>query len=260
MPYEVKAALNRLNRKDRDVEYENHDDSGEEAVMENGNAEKDENIHNNLYEYIVESANREAVRIVDEAKAIADSMISEAQRKAGDIAKESEKKGKEKGYDEGIKNAKAEYQSILDEAQCKKKEAYTEYNRILESIRDDMAQLVIKAVKRVVGEELKTGKEVILSMIRESISKCSNRDMLVIKVSPDDYDYVTENEHRIKALAEGAGELDIVSDPSLDSCSCIVETPCGYIDSGIKTRINKLEKVVKQQVMARSAEYTDDKK
>lgn len=217
----------------------------QKAGDEGGNGAADKKTPDEIYAYIIDEANREAVRIMDEAKIIAERIVEEAREKAAEIEEEANgqgyAKGYEEGYEEGETKAKSEYQQLLDEAGQIREKAVEEYNNILESSREDIVNLVIKAAERVVASELCTSQEIVLNVVKEAIEKCSNRDGLILRVSKDDLEFVKENEVLIRGAVEGIGQLEIKEDLSLGKGSCVVESHFGYIDSSIKTRMQKLK-------------------
>jgi len=106
-----------------------------------------------------------------------------------------------------------------------------------------MVQLVLDIAKKVISDELTQNKEAILSLVKKALQKCAFKKMLVLKVSPLDFDFILENKGRICMMVEGISDIEIVSELSLDQGSCIIETPSGEINSSMDIQIKEIEKI-----------------
>jgi flagellar assembly protein FliH len=205
----------------------------------------DPEIGREIYNSVIENANNEAVRIIDEAKVIADRMICEANEKAEEEMEKSREEGRRQGFEEGLREGKEEalrkHEELIKEAESIRDKANEDYANILKSAEEDIAALVMNVARKVINTELTMNKKIILNLVSEALMRSSNRDSLVIRVSREDYDFVKENEESIKERVDGLGFLDIKQDPSLNAGSCIVETHYGCIDSSIETRMERLK-------------------
>jgi flagellar assembly protein FliH len=215
----------------------------------------DSEISREIYDSVIEKANSEAVRIIDEAKVIADKMISEAGEKVEDEMEKCREEGRRQGFEEGLREGKEEalrkHEELIKEAESIRDKANEDYANILKSAEEDIATLVMNVARKVINTELTTNRKIILNLVSEAMMRSSNRDSLVIKVSREDYDFVKENEESIKERVDGLGFLDIKTDPSLNTGSCIVETHYGCIDSSIETRMERLKTAFQEAIKTR---------
>ena len=204
----------------------------------------DSEISREIYDSVIEKANSEAVRIIDEAKVIADKMISEAGEKVEEEMEKCREEGRRQGFEEGLREGKEEalrkHEELIKEAESIRDKANEDYANILKSAEEDIAALVMNVARKVINTELTMNKKLYQPGF-EALMRSSNRDSLVIRVSREDYDFVKENEESIKERVDGLGFLDIKQDPSLNAGSCIVETHYGCIDSSIETRMERLK-------------------
>ncbi|TYQ13158.1 UNVERIFIED_CONTAM: flagellar assembly protein FliH [Acetivibrio alkalicellulosi] len=203
-------------------------------------------------EDLINEQKERADRIIDDAKELAEDIIKEAELEAVKLIEAAQREGdklmasieeeaRSKGFEKGYNEAKKQYEDLLQEAESTKEHASLEYREIIEGIERDIVDIILDVAKKVIGEEITLNKENILELIRQGVEKCSNKEHITIKVSPQDYDFVIENRDKIYTLAEGIGKLDIKKDLSLKTGACIIETPYGIVDSGVGTKLDKIE-------------------
>ena len=81
-----------------------------------------------------------------------------------------------------------------------------------------------------------------MGVVRETILSCCNRENIVIKVSAEDYDYITANEDVLRTSIKGLNELEIKKDASLEKGSCVIETEYGSVDGSADIRLQRIRK------------------
>jgi len=213
------------------------------------NLEKD-NIEN--YEDILKEASIESESIIKAAEIKAREIIELAENEAFEriksIEEEARLKGFEQGYQQGYEEAKKMYENLISEAEQIKERANFEYSKAMSEIEADAVELIMDIARKVIGEEIKLNKEHLLYLVGEALGRTSNRDSILLKISPEDYDYVVDNKEKLLSMTEGIGVLDIKRDPALKPGDCIVETPFGSIDAGVETKLRKIEEAFSKMV------------
>lgn len=184
-----------------------------------------------LYLKIIEEANFEAKRIIDNAQEEKEML----QATAGD---NGYKDGFNTGYTEGVNQG----QEIIMKAEELKQQLDDRNLSIYKEAENEIMELVIDISKKVIMQELTQNKEVMMSLIKQSINKCTFKDKLTIRVSEDDFNYVNSNKERIIMLTEGINDLEIYCDKALTKGSCMVETPSGEINAGIDVQMKEIIK------------------
>lgn len=205
-------------------------------------------------EEVVEQVSPEklAEEIIQEAREEADLIIKEAHLEGSkyfnEISQEIEKNKEityreafEKGYKEGMLEAEEQYKNIITEASEIRDKSLVDYEQSMASLEADAIKLIMEIAKKVIGDEIKVNKNVLLSMAAQAFNKCAVKDEIVMKVSSDDYDFVIENKEELLASTEGIGGLEIKKDSALKPGACIVETPFGSLDAGIETKLKLIE-------------------
>ena len=191
---------------------------------------------------IIENAREEAEMIIKEAQYEAMRILEEARVKADDATAAIEEEARQRGYEEGVEEARAQYDELLNEAQSFREQTIAEYNQVIASMEADIVKMVLDIAHKVLGTEIRN-KDNVLMIIKQAIEKCANREHIVVRVAPDDYDYLFENKDVLLSMVEGVGELEIKKDNSLKQGACVVETSYGSVDAGVQTKLLKIEEV-----------------
>lgn len=197
-------------------------------------------------EDIIHKAREEANLLLKEAEFEAERIIDNARQKAREESLEIMEQARKEGYEEGYNAGKQQHIELICEAEKIKENAETEYCDILEGIENDVISMVIDISKKVIGEEISLNRENILYVVKQAFEKCTNKDNVILRVAPDDYEFIVDNKEKVLSMVEGMGEFDIKKDFSLKAASCVVETPFGCIDASIQTKLRKIEEAFKQ--------------
>lgn len=223
-------------------EFKTEKKPAEEEVSQAEEAENSPDIEE-MANSIIDDAKQMYLKVIqeanEEAKAVMEAAESEAQKLKSASSEEGYRSGYEAGYIEGRKEA----QSVIDEAAEIREFLDNRKESIYKEAEEQVVQLVLEISKKVIGDEITQNKEAILSLINLALQKCAFKKKLVLKISPQDLDFIIENKERICMMAEGISDIDIVSDLSLAEGSCIIETPSGEINSSIDVQITEIEKI-----------------
>lgn len=200
-------------------------------------------------EEIIQLAQSEASAIIkeaeDEARSILEKSEDDAQKSKIEI-----KKAKEKGYEDGRKEAKIEakkeYEEKIKEAEYIKEKMIEEYIQILNNVESDIVDVILDISKKVLHTEIIQNKNIIFNLVREAINNCTYKSEVILKVSPEEYDHIMQNKDELDLILGDIENFEVRKDPLLQNGDCIVETPCGYVDTSMNTKLNKIEKAFKR--------------
>jgi flagellar assembly protein FliH len=185
-------------------------------------------------EEIIKAAEKNAKKIIDDA-------FVKIEEEREIILEQAQKNG----YEEGYNHAMNQCDELIREAAQLKERALKEYKEYLGGIENEVVSIILDISKKVVGAHIAFNPEDIISVVRDALESCANKDHILMKVSEEDFDYVLESKSKILSMIQGIGELEIKMDHSLDAGSCLLETPYGAIDGGVNTRLDEIEKVFK---------------
>lgn len=191
---------------------------------------------------ILEKAHEEAILIKKEAEYEAERIIEEAQQNITATIHQVEQQAKEEGYRLGETVAQQHYSDLLAEAEAFRERAKSEYEETILALEQDIVKLSLDIAKKVIGAELETSNELILKLARDAINACTNRDSVVLRVSAEDYDFVCENEDKIRMAVKDLNQLEIRKDQSLERGACLIDTGFGMVDGSLGTKIEGVQR------------------
>jgi flagellar assembly protein FliH len=191
-------------------------------------------------EEIINKSKAEADLIVKEALLEAKEIISQAAIDVDELKSKVTEESKKEGYNEGITQAKNEYEQLIKEAQEIKEQAEVEYKKLLDSLESDAVNTILEIAKKVISQELKC-KENILLLVKDAFEKCSKDRKVVLKLSEKDFEYIDENKDQLISTLERSEEIEIKEDLSLREGGCVIDTPLGSIDASANTKLDKIE-------------------
>ncbi len=174
-------------------------------------------------------AQKQAKRIIEEAERKAKQIISEAQ-----AYKEEEGR---RGYQEGFEKGKAEVTELLLKAR-------QEYANLIQSAETDIVKLALRIAKKIIGREIKINPKTILDIVSQALTTVRQQKEIIIKVNPEDLEYLIKNKDRLLGLLGKAKDIDIRGDHSIKRGGCIIDTEIGIIDAQLDTQLNTIEKIL----------------
>lgn len=168
------------------------------------------------------------------------------------------KEGTEKGRQEAEKRAEEQIKKIRQEYEEEKKRVVLDaVSRLTEIVRqvsalreeiitkadEDILKIALMVAKKLVKSELSHNKEVVINNIKEALNNAIERDKVIVRIHPEDYERLKD----VNALKEllNVDELIIQKDDSVAmKGGCIVETRYSEIDARLETQLRAIEKVI----------------
>lgn len=232
-----------------------------EKKEENNNIDSD--IRNTLiqeakkeYEDIISEAKKKSQSIIEEAESQKESMINSAYTRAREILEETKETGYkeghaagyedglEKGYEEGYESGKKVSDGLIQES-LQIKDSYLKMKAdLLESLEEDIIDLVINIYEKVINQKNEEDNELIISLVLSGIENLDLSDKLTIIVSKEDYNILEMNRDEILAKASMISELDIKYDMNYRKGECILETTKGSIDVSLKSQLDEVRELL----------------
>jgi flagellar assembly protein FliH len=107
---------------------------------------------------------------------------------------------------------------------------------LIERTERDLVQLAIAVAERIVRREIRTDRDVILTIARAAVARLGDAEVVTIHVNPDDLSAMspTLDEYR------GTGPVRLVADGSVPPGGCFVASDGGTIDAAIDAQFQEL--------------------
>ncbi len=180
--------------------------------------------------------------IADAQKEI-EEMKAQAMAESEKIKQDAYEKAKELGYQDGFAAAQKETEKIKEALNDEKMLIEQQYEEKLEALEPKFVKVLTQIYEKIFEVELSDSKNLILSLLRNSMRKIEGCKNFLIHVSREDFPYV--NEHKEELLSQSSQEgttIDVIEDATLRKNDCMIETINGIFDCGLGTQLGELKK------------------
>ena len=96
-------------------------------------------------------------------------------------------------------------------------------------------------MKKIIGKELETKPETVVSIISESLKELTQNKRVIIHVNPQDLAIVEQHRPELKNLVEYADVLLLSPKASVTPGGCIIETETGIVNAQLDVQLAALE-------------------
>lgn len=190
---------------------------------------------------IKSQAQKEAQDIVEKAKAEAQDIISNAKVEEKSIFEKSKEDGFKAGHEEGYKAGNEEAQRLVERIHKMIEAVQAKRQEILDNTEQQIVNLVILIVRKVVKIMSENQKSVIMSNVLQALKKVKGSGDVTLRVNLADVKLTTEHIKDFIRQVENIKNISVVEDSSVEKGGCIVETDFGAIDARISSQLNELE-------------------
>jgi len=108
-------------------------------------------------------------------------------------------------------------------------------------LQQQVLPLVLKASKKIVGEELKLSPESIVSIVQQVIKPVTSHHHVKLYLSKQDKHLIEHHKEEIKQLFEKLETFVIEEKSDLENGSCIIETESGIINATLENQWKAME-------------------
>ncbi len=200
-----------------------------------------------------DDAKEKSELIIQAAKNKAEKIKKNALKEAEDKIEEEKEAAREEGFEKGYQDGKVAGEKEACQAKSEEiaalinelNEEVSDFNSKLEAriprLKEEVLLLVRKISEKVITKELSLDQEIIKDVIQQAIDSVNRGEEIRVKINPD---YIDDFSKYKKVLLDdnlSSQELKIISDSSIDSAGCIIETDFGGIDATIASQIDEIE-------------------
>lgn len=178
-------------------------------------------------------AQSEAGEIVSEAQQEARSLLAAAEAKVKE-AQEIYEHERKRGYAEGESKALAQVTEQLLAIKKLKEDFFAQ-------AEPELIRLSLAIAEKVLGRMVHEHPEAVQQVVRQALER-SLGDRVVVKVSPQDYKALQEQQAEFKDVLDRSKRLLLKEDESIAQGGCVVETEVGTIDAQLETQLEAIRK------------------
>jgi type III secretion protein L len=169
-------------------------------------------------------------------------IVAEAYRQAQEIREEGERvrhavieAAHKEGYEQGLQH----WNRAIAEADSARL-------KCLNESESELIAVAVRIARKIIGEELKSSPETILSIARECLRKAGREQFLKIRLAAADLEQVRARVNGWKDTVAPGKTIELVSDPLVQPGGCIVESEYSVIDAQLDTQIRCMEAMLQQ--------------
>jgi flagellar assembly protein FliH len=196
-------------------------------------------------ESVLEDAQQQATEIIEEANSKADEIVAQAESHAANILENAKKDG----YQAGMIRVEQEYtqkqQELEQKYQDMRDNLQSEYDDLKQRMEPELVEALLEVFSKVTHTIAEDNKDIVLHLINDVMKNSDNSHEYTIKVSPEDYDFVLNNQGKIYCAMANEVTIDIVQDSTLKQNECVIETESGVFDCSLDVEMNNLIKDIK---------------
>lgn len=197
---------------------------------------------------LLKNANREIEGAKKEAERIKKQAYEEIEAKKKEIFEKAKKDGYEKGLlegqNKGYKEGFSTFEGAIKGVEKLKDSLFNERDKLLLSLSNDIARLIMGYVKGIIKLELKLRDDIILGNINAALNHIRSKDSITIILSEDDFEFVQEKSDEIIRMVKGIKNIKFLKLPHIRKGGCEIETNYGSIDATIENQLYELEKLI----------------
>jgi flagellar assembly protein FliH len=137
------------------------------------------------------------------------------------------------GFDAQVKSVQGKIATILGEIETSKKKIFADAHTVL-------LKLCFQLTKKIINTESSVNPDVVLEVIKKSLSYIADRERLVIRVAPGDLETASSKKDFWLPVGEQTDSIRIESDDRIEKGGCIVESNSGVADARLGVQLQEL--------------------
>ena len=149
-------------------------------------------------------------------------------------------KAKEDGFQEGLEKFNEQMLLFEDKIKVLKHE-----------LQKAVLPLVLKATKKIIGEELKQNPESIISIVMQSIKSVVQSKVVKLYVNKFDLELLEAEKESLKKNFESLESFHIQERGDIERGSCIIETERGILNATLDNQYRALERAFEAHMKPR---------
>jgi flagellar biosynthesis/type III secretory pathway protein FliH len=156
-----------------------------------------------------------------------------------------EKKAYQKGFLEGEKAAFDSHAVGVASAVQSMNRAIAEIRRlsqeIYQSIEREVVELALSIARKVVCQEIKINRDVVLCVAREALSQVDVPGKIKVRLNPADLEFITSIQGQNSNFLQEMDRVTFEAEESISNGGCVIETQLGEIDARIEKQLQVVE-------------------
>ena len=183
-------------------------------------------------------------------------MIQEAQTQSVSIRKEAYERGRRLGLQQGLQDAEEQIRSRVEKLadqlaveklkstlpamQVAADELVLEREKWMADWEKIAVQLSLAVAEKMLRRKLNAEPEISTEMIRGVLELAAGTPHITLKLNPKDLELLGEHAEEVVRSMASCGQATLVSDESISSGGCVIQTQHGVIDAEIENQLERI--------------------
>lgn len=159
---------------------------------------------------------------------------------------DEKKKSFDDGFKKGVLQTEAKYQAqvqnVINIFQNLIKTIKEKYPKMVQQNETDILNLTLSIAKKIVGDSLKIDPQIVLEILRNSLSLLTDHQQIKIFVNPESWETVTTGLKTLNIKFELPKNTQVLGDKDVDLGGCRIETATETIDGDISTQFDEIQR------------------
>lgn len=186
-------------------------------------------------------------------KALEAEASSNAKRIADEAREKAKKDGFTQGHMEGLEKARQEveqeyfekFSGLAGVIEGVGKKLEENFSELVNLNQPRLIRVWSEMLRRMLQRQVELNPDTIDHVLSELLSRLSDKNQILIYVSPDDLKHLEgELDTKFQEALRGVKRLELKPDANIEKGSCIVETSLGVYDARWKTQMSQVETVI----------------
>ena len=167
---------------------------------------------------------------------------------------ESREQGRQEGIKEGEKQGREAAEKKFNAEVAKLKDQTAKYFKQVEQSKNDMLhgiehillKFCMELTKKIVANEAATNPDIVLSIIKKSLSLIADREKILIRVAPGDLEIASDAKDFLSTVTERLENVQFETDDRIQKGGCIIESNSGMVDARLGVQLEEIEQLVEK--------------
>ena len=111
---------------------------------------------------------------------------------------------------------------------------------LMDQARGDLLELAVKISERILGAELKTRPQLLVSLIRSALEAAQLTGSITLVLSQKDYDLLRSKGPQVLGKLPQGLKLQLRADPELQRGDLLIESAAGRLDATLRARLQRV--------------------
>jgi flagellar assembly protein FliH len=203
---------------------------------------------------LVDLSQKKAEQIIAKAEKQAEECLAKAKEESIGLRQSAHDEGYKLGYDEGFSQGKTKAENDNKQIMCNAVQKAQDTVTIAQNTAQEMVlsaerqivDIAMNVARKILAREIEENPMVILPIVNEALEKVKNQEKITIRVNADDYSIVLQAKNDFQILIGREGVLNLIVDQTIESGSCMIDTPYGTVDARLDTKFEMIEKALQE--------------